>query len=763
MKISKKITIAVLLVVVLASLLWYSPYLHENTENTLTLTSTTHSNTTVIHYPGQTMTMKLYRPPYSLVERLKAIISSKNRLGATKIIDAYPWNKAPSSPYPAMPGSIYMPIPNNTLYLEEFLQALEKNEYLHYYSYSLPEGVALTIIETMNNNAKYIIVYSYIDNTTLWARRLAEYTLLTLTLKKTCEQTLAELLRENLTMSEDIILRIPFPWNGTSDQTPVKALAIVEMPILGKNWPEPLRLIQEKMDWVFLASPAIYYCLNKTLSPGISLETIYTDVLPRLVRAIVLPGVTYYPITKTYETPITLRLTGKGVCKDYAYATAFLADSLGLVAVDMFGVDPRTGINHSLSGIIIPSRFHITAKGVQVIKDIDGDDVKEYLVPLTDTAKIPLNLLEKGGFTKNLILDPGIPVTGMDPGRERIDYYWYIQYFIGLDKDYMSLPQPFRPPWTNTTDRLMLLLAHTYDNITSNYTRLALQLVLSGEITSRTFSWFSGKALEENESIDEIYNLSLSNAVLDISSYTPMKWLKVFTELIASRIEAPHLFLQNKEKIGETTKTPEWFWWYIYRHWSIGSIEESPGNIVSNRYLDIIVYPVFHKKTNPASSAENNIYVFAGLYGSKMVNGTTYEVWVVPTNQRGILSIVVKTNNQTYIMMANKTSWFSPIIRIDHPFDNYAGLIIVANRTISYSLEFIVNYTDDRLEVSSTYSKGMLGLKYRLEIKDNMLYFRMNIYSGFPQVLSARITVVYKKGEVKAETLTPIVNVNSST
>jgi len=42
MKISKKITIAVLLVVVLASLLWYSPYLHENTENTLTLTNTTH-------------------------------------------------------------------------------------------------------------------------------------------------------------------------------------------------------------------------------------------------------------------------------------------------------------------------------------------------------------------------------------------------------------------------------------------------------------------------------------------------------------------------------------------------------------------------------------------------------------------------------------------------------------------------------------------------------------------------------------------------
>jgi len=355
------------------------------------------------------------------------------------------------------------------------------------------------------------------------------------------------------------------------------ALAIIDMPVFGKDWPKPIRLIQEKMDWVFLVSPAIYYCLNKTLPPRIDLKTMYADVLPRLIKAIVLPGVMYYPITKNYETPITLRLTERGVCKDYAYATAFLADSLGLVAVDMFGVDPRTGINHSLSGLIIPSSLHIK-KGIQVIEDIDGDGEKEYLVPLVDTAKIPLKLLTKGGFTENLIVDPGIPILGMDPYREKIDYYWFIQYFIGLDKDYKSLPPPFRPKWTSITDKLMLTLAHLYDNITLNYTRLTIKLVIDGDITSKTFSWLALPGNKNYVSMSEIFKLIRSNAVLDISSYKPREWITVFAEFIASKIVlniiTPPLVLSYDTKVGQTNGIPDWFWKLVYKYWSIGLTEK---------------------------------------------------------------------------------------------------------------------------------------------------------------------------------------------
>ncbi|NPA99469.1 MAG: hypothetical protein GXO43_08830, partial [Crenarchaeota archaeon] len=537
------------------------------------------------------------------------------------------------------------------------------------------------------------------------------------------------------------------------------ALAIIDMPVFGKDWPKPIRLIQEKMDWVFLASPAIYYCLNKTLPPRIDLKTMYTNVLPRLIKAIVLPGVMYYPITKNYETPITLRLTERGVCKDYAYASAFLADSLGLVAVDMFGVDPRTGINHSLSGLIIPSSLRIK-KGIQVIKDIDGDGEKEYLVPLVDTAKIPLKLLTKGGFTDNLIVDPGIPILGMDPYREKIDYYWYIQYFIGLDKDYKSLPPPFRPKWTAITDKLMLTLAHLYDNITLNYTRLTIKLVVDGDITSKTFSWLAILEKKNNLSMSEIFKLIQSNAVLDISSYKPHEWITVFAEFIASKIilniVTPPLVLSYDTKVGQTHGIPDWFWKLVYKYWTIGSAETvTPTITQTKKYLQITVSPVFHK--------EGNKYVFVCLQGSEIINGTKYSVVVRPTNKIGIIQITVTVDDHTYIFTVQNTPSDWPILTIKKAFDGYSGLMICANYTLSDVLSIRLNYTDNRLVVSSNYTVGILGIHYYISIINKTFYMKLYIYSGFPQIMFARITIHYKRGPVIEEVLSPSIYINGST
>lgn len=143
-------------------------------------------------------------------------------MGRAIILDAAPWNNVSPSPYPSLPFSEYLPVPNNTAYLHSFKESLVKGRLIGYREYSLPEGVALILVETRYKGEDYSITYSFIDNITKWALRLAEYSIITLPINTTCEEALAKLLTYNLTPSQDIIWRIPFPWNGTAGDNKVE-------------------------------------------------------------------------------------------------------------------------------------------------------------------------------------------------------------------------------------------------------------------------------------------------------------------------------------------------------------------------------------------------------------------------------------------------------------------------------------------------------------------------------------------------------------
>ncbi len=744
------IIIAMIAVAVWLSI-WYSGQTRINPQN-----NTTTSQQTLPPNHTETGVSKTLRtpPPRSTLKRILSIIRADKRLGKAVVLDAAPWNNVPPSPYPSLPFSEYLPIPNNTAYLHSFAEALVKGRPVGYREYMLPEGVALIVVETRYKGGEYSIIYSFIENITEWASKLAQYSVITLSLGTTCEDALSRLLRSNLTESRDIIWRIPFPWNGSAQDTVMNALALVEMPVFGHEWPLSLRLLEEKMAWTFIASPAIFYALNQTLPPHISPGQIYVDVLPRVVKAVVLPGVTYYPVTKYYESPVMIRLTGRGVCKDYAYATAFLADSLGLIAVDMFGVDPRTGVNHSLSGIIIPSSMGI-GKGVQIIPDIDGDNAKEYLFPLVDTAKVPLNLLVKAGFTKHMIIDPGIPILGMDPYREDIDYYWYVQYLEGLDKDYRSIPQPFKPPWADNIDNQMLQIAHLYTGITTNYTWLAVELVRKGGITSRTFSWFDIGPV----SVQEAFNLALSEAPLDITTYTPKKWIEVFTEFFTERITTPFIMMASPLHIGRPAAgIPKWYWNLIYRLWSIGSTITSPNSNGNGnkptKLLYMTAYPIFQHK--------NNTYIFLLFRGEKIINGTRYIVSIIPTARKGLVGVIVAIGSHIYEFLYKVTPSDWPVLRIDKSFDGYGGLVVRINRTFEYRVHIKINKTGNKLVVRSKYSGEFLDFTYYINIRDNMFYMKFDIVGGLPPILAAEIIVHYK-GDKGYEELKPYVYTHGTT
>ncbi len=754
MKICKnKLVASAIIIVIIAVAIWSSLWYSEQTPINPPNNTATSQQILPHNHPeaGASKTLRI-PPPRSTLQRILFIIRADKRLGKAAVLDAAPWNNVPPSPYPSLPFSEYLPLPNNTAYLRSFAEALVKGKLIDYREYMLPEGVALIIVETKYRGEDYSVVYSFIENITEWASKLAQYSVITLSLGTTCEDALSRLLRSNLTESRDIIWRIPFPWNGSAQNTAINALALVEMPVFGRDWPLSLRLLEEKMAWTFIASPAIFYALNQTLPTRISPGQIYVDVLPRVVKAIVLPGVTYYPITKYYETPVMIRLTGRGVCKDYAYATAFLADSLGLMTVDMFGVDPRTGVNHSLSGIIIPSSMGI-GKGVQIIPDIAGDNAKEYLFPLVDTAKVPLNLLVKAGFTKHMIIDPGIPILGMDPYREGIDYYWYIQYLEGLDKDYRSMPRPFKPPWADKIDKQMLVLAHLYTGITTNYTGLATELVERGEITSKTFSWFYIGPV----SLHDAFNLSLSEAPLDITSYAPKKWVEVFTEFFTERIITPFIMTISPLYVGESTAgIPEWYWNLIYRLWSIGSAI-TPSNNNGNKptkLLYMTAYPIFQHK--------NNTYIFLLFRGEKIVNGTRYLVSIMPTARKGLVGVIVAIGSHIYEFLYKVTPSDWPVLRIDKSFDGYGGLVVRINRTFEYRVHIKINKTGDKLVVRSKYSGEFLDFTYYISIEDNMFYMKVNIVGGLPPILATEIIVHYK-GDMGYEELKPYVYTHGTT
>ncbi len=710
-----------------------NPSLSNTLENSIRVRSNSSSSTqpgmkTSTSSPGQYIVNGL-RPPHSLLDRIKAMITAGKSLSGSRIIDAYPWIKAPASPYPAYPFSVYMPLSNITMYLRRFYTVLVKAEETLYTFYMLPDGVGIIVLKTTYNNTRYYIVYGFIHNITAWASRLAEFSVLVFSQGKTCEEALAGLARIGLSPSKTVILRIPFPWAGGAGEKN-EALVLAEIPVLGGDWPISLRLINEKMDWSLIVSPAIYYALNKTLPQGTPLSRIYVDIMPRIVRAVLLPGVRYYSATKLYETPLMLRMTGMGVCKDYAYASAFLADSLGLIAVDSFGVDPRTGINHSLSALIVPSSMNAD-KGLSIIPDIDGDGKKEYFVPLVDTAKIPPDMLIRGGFTKKIIVDPGIAVAGMDPYHETIDYHWYIQYFIGLEQDYLSLPQPFRPPWASSISREMLDLDSRILGISPNITRYMLRLIQEGLLIPTVYSWFAGNPYNLS---DAIY-LSIHNGVLDPKTYAPIKWIGVFTLFYSEKIKYPNITVWNPVIVGSTHHVPSWFWDKIYISFIIGA--NNASNVLSN-FLFINVKPVFKE--------QNGIYVLTGYYGEKKVNGTTYSVLIKPTShsQKQLCINVMVNNTVKYIEIIPAPPTINWSIIIDKRIGSYYGIDVTVGESLDYFVGVALNETRGGYYAKGEYREGPLYLKYYVGAAGYNLTLKIDVIGGFPAVRIANITVYFQ-------------------
>ncbi|NPA99528.1 MAG: hypothetical protein GXO43_09130 [Crenarchaeota archaeon] len=181
----------------------------------------------------------------------------------------------------------------------------------------------------------------------------------------------------------------------------------------------------------------------------------------------------------------------------------------------------------------------------------------------------------------------------------------------------------------------------------------------------------------------------------------------------------------------------------------------APTRNQTKKYLQIIVNPVFHK--------EGNRYVFVCLQGSEIINGTKYSVVVRPTNKIGIIQITVTVDDHTYIFTAQNTPSDWPILMVNKTFDGYSGLMICANYTLSDVLSIRLNYTNNRLVVSSNYTVGILGLHYYISIINKTFYIKLHIYSGLPQILFARITIHYKKRPVIKEEIAPSIYVNGST
>ncbi len=137
------------------------------------------------------------------------------------------------------------------------------------------------------------------------------------------------------------------------------------------------------------------------------------------------------------------------------------------------------------------------------------------------------------------------------------------------------------------------------------------------------------------------FRLAVSNAILNITSYTQNKWIGVFTKFFVGKIMAPPVVTINPVHVGNTTSIQKWYWNMIYRFWSIGSTI-TPSYNSENRptkLLYMTAYPIFQHK--------NNRYIFLEFHGEKIVNGTKYSVTIMPTAREGIVEIIVTIGDHT--------------------------------------------------------------------------------------------------------------------
>ena len=460
--------------------------------------------------------------------------------GYIRILDSPPYTMVSPNPRPLMEGMYDVEPYNLTFYLEDVLG--EKHETLYSGVYRTSYGaviyVDIVVYGEGSRERALAIIYAGINDTVAWDKLVARYVVLSGLGYKTIRDALLQIYgiykyggyRPGL-----VLWRIPFPSRGgrivvDGRQIPLDALVALSMPLYpltsSLGW---LEQTVETLYWALVGQPAFSLALRLTYPPGASSRDIYVGDLPRIIRAIAYPGVVYSSPGEIYETPLIMRLKGVGVCGDFSLSAMILGDSgFSAPVLKLSGRDPRTGQLHSIAVLLVPSEIY--GEGETGI-DIDGDGVPDTLIKITDTAGLPWKLLEKAGFTKNYILDPGPTLYSIDPPLNKGTFNWVYCYLAGYPLLYRGLPRVLRMPWSNETLGLMwrIFMEKTGDEPPSTNTYILAAWAYARKlIMPNRYYWIVNTTLEAPP--ERVAELITGYMLVNTSLYAGLKpWCEVTT------------------------------------------------------------------------------------------------------------------------------------------------------------------------------------------------------------------------------------------
>jgi|GEM_PF-5165725 len=473
----------------------------------------------------------------------------------TRILDSPPYTMVSGSPHPLMEGMYDVKPYNLSDYLYDQMQGIRRIIYSGIYntSYGARLWIEIYLVKTHLHEEALAVIYGEISDWHAWNKLLAKYIVLSGLGYQSMEEALLRIYgfyKYRDYRLKEVLWRIPFPNMGgkiivNGKQLPIEAIVGLAMPVYpltsSLGW---LEQTIETLYWSLIAQPAFSLALRLTYPENADVEKIYIEELPRMIRAIAYPGVSYGSPGEIYETPLYIRLNGIGVCGDYSLAAMILGDSaFSAPVLKLSGKDPHTGMMHSIAVLLVPSRiFRENSRGI----DLDGDGKPDTLLKITDTAGLSWSDMKKGGFLNNIILDPGPTLYSVNPLTNNGTYNWVYGVLAGYPEVLAHIPSVLRMPWYNWSVDLM---KNTYMNIThqcppDNDLAIMVAWAYTISVLSPTrYYWLTNTSLTSSPFIiaDEI----IGHVPVNTSLYGGIeKWLGI-TVFFLDRYLSPPNILQG--------------------------------------------------------------------------------------------------------------------------------------------------------------------------------------------------------------------------